>query len=61
MREHKDHHLGQKLQVFHQHMLSYQRLWPSGPDKFPNANKKKLTACSKQKQLGNNRSLKINK
>lgn len=38
--------LSQKLQVFHQHMSSYQWLSPCRPYKFPNANKKKLTAYS---------------
>ena len=53
--------LSQKVQVFHQHRLSYQWLWPCRPYKFPNANKKKLTAYNKQKQIGNNRSLKKKK
>lgn len=38
--------LSQKLQVFHQHMSSYQWFSPCRPYKFPNANKKKLTAYS---------------
>lgn len=45
-----------KAPSFSPTLSSYQWFSPCRPYKFPNANKKKLTAYSKQKQVGNNRS-----